>query len=546
MVDNLNQLQHAQAHYQCLAEATFEGIVLYRGEDIVEVNPQFADMFGYTVDELVGSNCIRLVAPQYKTLVQDLILKEQLGHPVPERLEVVGVHKDGHWVDVELRSRKIDPDIPYRIAVVREVSASQVRFERLAEASFEGILIHEKGVIIESNHQFAEMFGYSLDELKGFNGLDLFTPESLEMARDKIASGDPGPYEARCVKKDGSVFPVEIRARMIQQEGRDIRVGVIRDLTASKKLTEQLQESEQLYRTLVEGMTAGTAVIDRQGRFTHANHKACENCSLSKDQLLASTLHDLYPQEAADKYLARIQRIIASGHSESVCEQTLIHGSQRWYQIEFFPLKNVAGQVDRVLVLALDIHEHIQLEQELARKNEQYKKLYQNAPTALVRSRLSDGKILMCNMALAKMNGFETSEDCIQSNFLATDSYVDPERRRHLIDRLKQEGKVTHFEAELKVPEGGTKWISISAEIFEEQNYLEGSLTDITAMKDLTKVEKTILHHLMQGKSNKEIAFELERSVRTVEDHRANIMRKLDVDNIVDLTQKALNLPPLQ
>ena len=105
---------------------------------------------------------------------------------------------------------------------------------------------------------------------------------------------------------------------------------------------------------------------------------------------------------------------------------------------------------------------------------------------------------------------------------------------------------MTHFEAELKVPEGGTKWISISAEIFEEQNYLEGSLTDITAMKDLTKVEKTILHHLMQGKSNKEIAFELERSVRTVEDHRANIMRKLDVDNIVDLTQKALNLPPLQ
>ena len=121
MADNLNKLQHAQAHYQCLAEATFEGIVLYRGEDIVEVNPQFADMFGYTVDELVGSNCIRLVAPQYKTLVQDLILKEQLGHPVPERLEVVGVHKDGHWVDVELRSRKIDHDIPYRIAVVREV-----------------------------------------------------------------------------------------------------------------------------------------------------------------------------------------------------------------------------------------------------------------------------------------------------------------------------------------------------------------------------------------------------------------------------------------
>jgi DNA-binding NarL/FixJ family response regulator len=46
----------------------------------------------------------------------------------------------------------------------------------------------------------------------------------------------------------------------------------------------------------------------------------------------------------------------------------------------------------------------------------------------------------------------------------------------------------------------------------------------------------------MQGMSNKEIAYKSGRSVRTIEDHRSSIMRKLGVDNIVDLTQKALNL----
>jgi PAS domain S-box-containing protein len=390
------------------------------------------------------------------------------------------------------------------------------------------------------------MIGYSLEELKGFNGLDLFTPESQEMAREKIASGDPGPYEAMCVKKDGSVFPVEIRARMIHQEGRDIRVGVVRDLTEQNRLTERLRDSEQLYRTLVEGVTAGVAVIDTQGRYLLVNDTACEHNALSRDQLMGSTLHDLYSQETADTYLARIRRIITSGQDESACEQTLIHGCQRWFQIGFFPLKNGDGQYDRVIALAFDIHEQKQLEQELARKNKQYKKLYENAPTALFRSRISDGKIIMCNTALSKMNGFETPEDCIQSNFLSKDTYVDPKRRRQLIDRLKQEGTVTNFEAELNVPDGGKKWISISAEIFEEQGYLEGSLMDITAMRALTRAEKTILHHLMQGKSNKEIARHLERAVRTVEDHRANIMGKLEVNNIVDLTQIALNLPTLQ
>ena len=51
----------------------------------------------------------------------------------------------------------------------------------------------------------------------------------------------------------------------------------------------------------------------------------------------------------------------------------------------------------------------------------------------------------------------------------------------------------------------------------------------------LTKTEKKILSHLLEGSGNKEIARCLSRSVRTIEDHRANIMRKLGVENIVEL-----------
>ena len=83
----------------------------------------------------------------------------------------------------------------------------------------------------------------------------------------------------------------------------------------------------------------------------------------------------------------------------------------------------------------------------------------------------------------------------------------------------------------------------MSAEIFPEQDIIEGAMRDITVRKVLSNTEKTILDHLMQGMSNKEIAFKTGRSVRTVEDHQAHVMKKLGVDNIVDLTQKALNLP---
>jgi two-component system response regulator NreC len=62
---------------------------------------------------------------------------------------------------------------------------------------------------------------------------------------------------------------------------------------------------------------------------------------------------------------------------------------------------------------------------------------------------------------------------------------------------------------------------------------------DITAAKVLTRIEKGILVLIGQGNSNKEIAKELSRSVRTIEDHRANIMRKLHVTTLAELTKKA-------
>lgn len=67
----------------------------------------------------------------------------------------------------------------------------------------------------------------------------------------------------------------------------------------------------------------------------------------------------------------------------------------------------------------------------------------------------------------------------------------------------------------------------------------ESDLTNMLKGKLLTKTEAVILHLILQGKSNKGIAHILHRSVRTIEDHRNHIMRKLDVDNVVDLVKRA-------
>jgi FixJ family two-component response regulator len=64
-------------------------------------------------------------------------------------------------------------------------------------------------------------------------------------------------------------------------------------------------------------------------------------------------------------------------------------------------------------------------------------------------------------------------------------------------------------------------------------------LNNLLKGKKLSKKELAILRLILQGSSNKEMAQILHRSIRTIEDHRCHLMRKLDVENVVDLVKRA-------
>ena len=67
----------------------------------------------------------------------------------------------------------------------------------------------------------------------------------------------------------------------------------------------------------------------------------------------------------------------------------------------------------------------------------------------------------------------------------------------------------------------------------------QNTFNDSYKGKPLTESEMIVLKLIISGKSNKEIAHLLHRSVRTIEVHRSHLMRKLDVDNVVDLVKRA-------
>ena len=141
-----------------------------------------------------------------------------------------------------------------------ELSESESRFRLLSEAAFEGILIHEKGTILDINSAFSVMFGYDREELIGTDSLKLIAPDHRQLVAKNIRQEYvEAPYEAKGIRKDDSEIFIIISARMMPFHGRKVRVATIRDITEQKRAQDALQESEAKYRRLFEKMLNGFA-----------------------------------------------------------------------------------------------------------------------------------------------------------------------------------------------------------------------------------------------------------------------------------------------
>ncbi len=119
---------------------------------------------------------------------------------------------------------------------------SEERFKALHDASFGGIIIHDKGLILECNQGLTDLTGFTNEELVGMNGLTLIAPDWLDQVLKNIKSGYDKAYEVEGVRKDGSVYPLAIRGKNIPFKGRDARVIEFRDITERKQVEAEIKK----------------------------------------------------------------------------------------------------------------------------------------------------------------------------------------------------------------------------------------------------------------------------------------------------------------
>lgn len=137
-------------------------------------------------------------------------------------------------------------DVTERKKMEERLEHSRDRFQKLSMLTFEGIVIHDNGVVVDMNRSLEELLGYSLEEMEGVNSVRYFFPEeSLPQLYESMQRGEVGPYEIMAKRKDGTLFPVEIQARNFKDGDRELRVAAIRDISERYRILYELQRAKE-------------------------------------------------------------------------------------------------------------------------------------------------------------------------------------------------------------------------------------------------------------------------------------------------------------
>ncbi len=184
--------------------------------------------------------------------------------------DVAGLSRFAQLASVALENARLHAaartELAARTRSEEELRASTERLRRLADASFEALVIHRGGRVLEVNSAFAEMFGRGPDEVLGTPVLDLF-PESARAALAlQLAVDNETPYETVALLADGTEAAVELIGRTIPYPDEvPARATAIRDIRERRAIQERLAR-QSFYDTLT-GLPNRSLFMDR---VTHA------------------------------------------------------------------------------------------------------------------------------------------------------------------------------------------------------------------------------------------------------------------------------------
>jgi PAS domain S-box-containing protein len=299
-------LRESEERFRMLVEDAPFGISIMKPDQTFEYfNPEFTEIFGYTIDDLPDKETwFKKAYPdeEYKKKVASTWNEDFAGGSrVGEiRARVFNVKcKNGrdkiiHFRTVPLKDGKqflTYEDITAQKRAEDDLQQSKERYQTLVEESFDGIFVQKGNEIIFANRQLHEMLGYDDEELLGLDHWLVYHPDYQELTRGRAQArmkGEavPSHYEVKLLRKDGSWFYGDINARAISFDGEPGVQVWIRDITERRQAEKALRDSEQRYRSVFENTGTATVIIEENKIISMMNTEFKKLSGYSQDEVV--------------------------------------------------------------------------------------------------------------------------------------------------------------------------------------------------------------------------------------------------------------------
>jgi len=302
-----SDLHASRERYQTLVEQQNDLVVSFDPQGMLQfASPSYCRTFGVTPEEIVGQVFLPFVLEEDRESVQRSIASLSPENPTTyheeraltadgirwlgwsakalfdargELREIISVGRDitqrkqsenaldtllveleervhSRTDQLEQTNRRLKEEAEIREKTLRRLEVSERRYRSLHESMRDGFgVVDMNGVIVDSNTSLREMLGYSAEELHGMTVEDITHERWHDLQRRILTEQVLGPeargysdiYEKEYVRKDGSVFPAELRSHLVlDEEGAPAGYwAIVRDISQRKAIEEALQQAKQ-------------------------------------------------------------------------------------------------------------------------------------------------------------------------------------------------------------------------------------------------------------------------------------------------------------
>jgi diguanylate cyclase (GGDEF)-like protein/PAS domain S-box-containing protein len=325
------ELRHMLLEYQAILDNASVGIVFTRNRTFFHCNERFADMFGWSVDELIGQPT-QIVYPSredYDRLGRTAIPVLSAGQRLDTELQMK--RRDGTVIWCRMLAKAIDPndhgkgtifiteDISERKKADEAAKHLLLEYQAILDNASLGITFTRNRTFLHCNERFSEMFGWPSNELVGKSTTILYpSQEAFEelsrVATPTLSSGRRLDVEVMMKRRDGSLFWCRMLANAIDPNDHSKgTIFITEDISDRKKADESSKQLLLEYQAILDNATLGIT-FTRKRIFLHCNARFSEMFGWGSNELIGQSASIVYPSEEAFSELSRkVRTALSSG-----------------------------------------------------------------------------------------------------------------------------------------------------------------------------------------------------------------------------------------